>query len=92
MSLKEIIIHRLIIAVVAIIMLFMLFIIGRNMIHALSIRGDIATLRSEAEFYREHIKADSTLLDELKYDDKLEKYAREHYRMQRVGERVYIME
>ncbi len=92
MSIKETIIHRGIVALTAVVMLFMLFVIGRNMIHALSIRGDISTLEYEAEYYMEHIKADSTLLEELKYDDKLEKYAREHYRMQRRGERVYVIE
>ncbi len=92
MSTKEVIIHRMIVAITAMIMLFMLFVIGRNMIHALSIRGDISALEYEAEFYRDHIQSDSTLLEELKFDDKLEKYAREHYRMQRRGERVYVIE
>ncbi len=73
-------------------MLFMLFTIGRNLIHALVIRSDISTLESQAEAYRNQIKRDSTLLEELKFDDKLEKYAREQYRMQRRGERVYIIE
>ncbi|MFR9602350.1 MAG: septum formation initiator [Rikenellaceae bacterium] len=91
MSFKETIIHRTIIAITAVIMLFMLFVIGRNMLHALSIRGDISALEYEAEYYQGHIKTDSILLEELKFDDKLEKYAREHYRMQRRGERVYIM-
>ncbi|MFI3292351.1 MAG: septum formation initiator [Rikenellaceae bacterium] len=89
---KEIFIHRIIVSATALVMLFMLFIIGRNMIHAMSIRGDIAVLEDEAEFYQSHITADSTLLEDLKYDDKLEKYAREHYRLQRRGERVFIME
>ncbi len=89
---KELFQHRVIIGITAAIMLFMLFIIGRNMIHALSIRGDISTLESEAEFYESHIAADSILLEELKYDDKLEKYAREHYRLQKRGERVFVVE
>ncbi|MFI3282588.1 MAG: septum formation initiator family protein [Rikenellaceae bacterium] len=89
---REIFIHRAIIAAAALIMLLMLFVIGRNMIHALSIRSDISTLEYEAEYYQKRIKSDSTLLEELKFDDKLEKYARENYRMQRRGERVYIIE
>ena len=32
------------------------------------------------------------LLERLRYDDYLEEYAREHYRMQRRDEHVYIME
>ncbi len=89
---KEIFIHRIIVTITVVVMLFMLFIISRNMIHAISIRSDIAVLEDEAQFYQSHITADSTLLEELKYDDKLEKYAREHYRLQRRGERVYIVE
>lgn len=73
-------------------MLFMLFVIGRNMLHALRIKGSISTLEAEAEYYEERVKADSMLIEELKFDDKLEKYAREHYRMQRRGESVYIIE
>ncbi len=89
---KEIFIHRTIVTLTAAIMLFMIFIIGRNMIHALSIKGEISALEYEAEYFMKHIKSDSTLLEELKYDDKLEKYAREHYRMQRRGESVYVIE
>ncbi len=89
---KEVFIHRVIVAATLIIMLFMLFVIGRNMIHAISIRSDIAVLEDEAEYYQSHITADSTMLEELQFDDKLEKYAREHYRLQRRGERVYIIE
>ncbi len=92
MKLAENTSHKLILAGVAIIMLFMLFIIGRNLVHALQIKGSISTLEAEAEYYKEHIKADSMLLEDLKFDDKLEKYAREHYRMQRKGESVYIVE
>ncbi len=92
MTLKAKIIHRLILTVVAAIMLFMLFIIGRNMLHALSIGADMSTLNAEAKLYKSNIKRDSTLLEELKYDDKLEKFAREKYRMQRRGESVYVVE
>ncbi len=73
-------------------MIFMLFVIGRNLLHAYDIRSDISALEYEAEYYLNHIKADSTLLEELKFDDNLEKYAREHYRMQRKGESVYVIE
>ncbi len=89
---KEILIHRAWLSLTAVVVLFMIFIIGRNLLHALSIRSDISALEDEASFYRDHIRADSTLLEELKYDDNLEKYAREKYRMQRRGESVYFIE
>ncbi len=89
---KEVFIHRAILTATAMVMLFMLFTIGRNLIHALVIRCDISILEEQAETYRTYVERDSTLLEELKFDDRLEKYAREQYRMQRRGERVYIIE
>ena len=49
-------------------------------------------LTRESEYYRAEIERDSLLLERLRYDDYLEEYAREHYRMQRRDEHVYIME
>ncbi len=92
MKFKEVILHRTILALTAVVMLFMLFTIGRNLVHALSIKIEISALEDNADNYRKQIQRDSTLLENLKYDDELERYAREHYRMQRRGERVYIVE
>ncbi len=89
---RELLIHRAWISLSAIIIIFMIYVIGRNLFHALSIRSDISALEYEADYYRNHIKADSILLEKLKYDDNLEKYAREKYHMQRRGESVYFIE
>ena len=64
---------------------------GRNLIHALKIRGQIKELEQEKALYEEKIVRDSTLIERLKEDDFLEQYAREHYHMQRKGEKVYII-
>ena len=64
---------------------------GRNLIHALKIRGQIKELEQEKALYKEKIARDSTLIERLKEDDFLEQYAREHYHMQRKGEKVYII-
>ena len=48
-------------------------------------------LTRESEYYRAEIERDSLLLERLRYDDYLEEYAREHYRMQRRDEHVYII-
>ena len=69
------------VVITCIIVVFTIFIVGRNLLHAIEIRKDIAILEQE-----------STLLEELKYDDNLEQFARERYRMQRRGEKVYIVE
>ena len=80
------------IAATALIILFTVFIVGRNALHALKIKRQIKVLTHESEYYRAEIERDSLLLERLRYDDYLEEYAREHYRMQRRDEHVYIME
>lgn len=80
------------IAATAVIIVFTIFIVGRNALHAMKIKRQIKVLSRERVRYMEEIERDSTLLERLRYDDYLEEYAREHYRMQRRDEHVYIME
>lgn len=79
-------------AATAVIVVFTVFLVGRNAIHAVKIKRQINAMNREMEYYRAKIVRDSTLVEHLKYDDYLEEYAREHYYMQRPGERVYILE
>ncbi|HIW64737.1 MAG TPA: septum formation initiator family protein [Candidatus Alistipes intestinipullorum] len=80
------------IAATALIIVFTVFIVGRNALHALKIKRQIKVLTREQAYYKSEIERDSTLLERLRYDDYLEEYAREHYRMQRRDEHVYILE
>lgn len=89
---KPQVVKRLWIAATAVILLFTLFVVGRNALHAVRIKRQINALEREREFFREKIVADSTLIEKLRYDDFLEEYAREHYRMQGPDEHVYIIE
>ena len=66
------------------------FAAGRNLIHAFKIRSQIRVLEREKALYEEKIARDSALIEQLKQDDFLEQYAREHFHMQRKGEKVYI--
>ena len=83
----------------AVIVVFTVFVVGRNALHAVKIKRQINALNREREFYRtreqsyysEKIAQDSTLLERLKYDDYLEEYARENYHMQGRNEHVYII-
>ena len=75
-----------------IIVLFTLFFVGRNLLHAIELRRDIRLLEQEEAHYRRRITADSTLVEQLRYDDYLEEYAREKFQMQGKGEKVYIIE
>ena len=67
------------------------FAAGRNLIHAFKIRSQIRVLEREKALYEEKIARDSALIEQLKQDDFLEQYAREHFHMQRLGEMVYII-
>lgn len=80
------------IAATSIILAFTIFIVGRNAVHAVKIKRQINALHREKEFFRAKIDADSTLLEQLRYDEFLEEYAREHFRMQRPDEHIYIIE
>lgn len=75
----------------AIIVVFTVFVVGRNLLHAVKIKRQINALHREEAFFREKIAQDSALLQQLRYDDCLEQYAREHFRMQRRDEHVYIL-
>ena len=75
-----------------IVVLFTLVFVGQNLLHVLSLKRDIAKLEGEEEAYLEKIERDSTLVNQLRYDDYLEAYAREQFRMQRRDEKVYIVE
>ena len=80
------------IAATAIIVVLTLFVVGRNALHAVKIKGQINALLREELFYRERIAQDSALVEQLRYDDYLEEYARENYHMQRRDEHGYIGE
>ncbi len=75
-----------------VVVLFMLFVIGRNAFHAARIRYEIAILRGDARKYQERITRDSTMIENLRYDSELERYARENYFMQRENEEIFILE
>ena len=80
------------VAATALIVVFTLIVVGRNVLHAVQIKGQINDLDKEKARYQEQIMQDSTLLEQLQYDDYLEEYAREHYYMQGPDDHIYILE
>lgn len=85
-------VHRVWIIVSMIIAVVTGFVIIRNVIVIADYRIKISRLRSEKSEYQRDITADSLLIEQLKHDDFLEKYARERYRMHRRDEQVFITE
>lgn len=69
-----------------------LFIIGKSVLSIIKSQRHINRLERQKTELINHIKADSILLEQLKYDEHLEKFAREHYNMQRKNERIYIVD
>lgn len=80
------------IAATGIIVIVTLFVVGRNLVHAVKIKRQINALNREKAYYQSKIGQDSMLLDRLRYDDYLEEFARENFHMQRRNEHVYIIE
>ena len=71
---------------------FSVTVIAQNMWHAHTMSRQINEMEVQQAIYRHSIAEDSTLLERLKYDEYLEQYAREQYRMHRPGEKVFIIE
>lgn len=56
-------------------------------------RSAISKLDKEITHYENKIESDSIFIDKITRDPEfMERYAREHYHMQRPGETVYILE
>ncbi len=71
---------------------FTALVVGRNLLHIWQTSRQLKKLRREGAHYREQIRRDSTLVEELRYDNYLERYARLRFGMQRRGEQVYQFE
>ena len=71
---------------------FGLFLIGRPLISLIKTSIEIRELNREKAYYEAEILRDSTLIERLKNDDFLERYAREKYFMQGKSEQVFIVE
>ena len=61
------------------------------LIHS-DLNEDIEDLNSKIEFYNGEIKKDKKEINTLNSPDGIEKYAREHYKMKKENEVVYIIE
>ena len=79
-----------IVVVSAVILGFIL--IGRTLISLIKTRREIRQLNREKALYEASIRRDSLLIENLKNDEFLERYAREKYFMQGKNEQVFIVE
>ena len=79
------------ITVTTAIIVFTLIVVVRNLVTVVKMYHRIHLLKEEKAVYENRIAKDSTLLENLQYDEYLEQYAREHFHMQRREEVVYII-
>ena len=75
------------IAATAIIVVLTLFVVGRNALHAVKIKGQINAMLREELFYRERIAQDSALVEQLRYDDYLARFGSPLYPLGRITAR-----
>ena len=75
-----------------VISLLTLFIIAQSAWSIIKSKRHLRQLEKQKSELLQTIAADSILIEQLKMDEYLEKYARERYKMQRKNERIYIIE
>lgn len=76
----------------AVIFIYTAVVIVRNLIVIVRVNSRISNLEEQYDLYRSRVDQDSTLLEQLKYDEYLEQFAREKFHMQRADEHIYIVE
>ena len=79
-------------AITAVILIYTATLTVRNLFTMIKVRHRTSRLEEQRDHYRARIQEDSAMLDQLNYDEFLEKYARERFHMQRPNEFIYIME
>ncbi|WP_044403618.1 septum formation initiator family protein [Lacinutrix sp. Hel_I_90] len=72
--------------------IWMLFFDSNSLLIHNELNREIETLEDEKDYYRKEIKKDNKIINELKKEEGLEKFAREEYYMKRENEDIYIIE
>lgn len=78
-----------VLAILVVALVLVLF--GRDIVESIRLRGQIRELERRKAYYQNRIEEDSTLLENLRDRDFLERYAREKYLMRVEGEEIYII-
>lgn len=81
-----------IMVVTVVFVLLITFVLPNNLIQNRKIRRNIEKMQREQAVHRENARQDSAFLENLRDDEFLEAYAREHFLMKRKGEEIYIVE
>lgn len=89
---KELLRFRKLVIGTTVVFLFFILLLDKNsFVGGLRTKKEIDDIRRKKAYYQEKIRDDSTLLENLKDDAFLERYAREHFLMKRPGEQIYVI-
>lgn len=76
----------------AVVIIYTAVLTVRNLVIVITVKHRMGQLEEQRELFQARITTDSTMLEQLKYDEYLEQYARERFHMQRPNEYIYIIE
>lgn len=83
--------RRLWIITIAVFILLLSVFDKNNLLDRWKLNKSIYALEQQRDYFLERIAEDSTLIENLKNDQFLERYAREHFLMKRDNEQIYII-
>lgn len=83
--------RRLWVITIAVFILLLSVFDKNNLLDRWKLNKSIYALEQQRDYFLERIAEDSTLIENLKNDQFLERYAREHFLMKRDNEQIYII-
>lgn len=78
--------------ILSIFIVWMVFFDENSMLNHREFNKEINKLKSEKKYYKTQIKQDKELINKLKNNEELEKFAREEYNMKKDNEEIYLIE
>lgn len=73
-------------------LVWMFFFDENSYLNHRELNQEINKLEDANDYYREQVKGDSNVINNLNNPDSLERYAREQYKMKRENEDIYLIE
>ncbi|MDR2936450.1 MAG: septum formation initiator family protein [Rikenellaceae bacterium] len=83
--------NRLLVITILFFLVLVTFVDKNNLVDSWQVRQNIRALEDQKAYYLKKIAEDSAVLENLKDDDYLERFARENYLMKRTGETIYVV-
>ncbi|WP_227807485.1 FtsB family cell division protein [Lutibacter profundi] len=78
--------------ILSIFIVWMVFLDENSMLNHREFNKEINKLKNEKKYYKTQIKQDRELINKLKNNTELEKFAREEYHMKKENEEIYLIE